>query len=130
MPRLTSVLILVIWIDSNPDLFQTAAERNDAVKHAYAAAKLLAQRADLMTFDLLLTARPVFEPAVVERLLALSDYEYTQTTHALAPGDVVIVEGSILDEDDVGAALAEPKPAFSTITASATVGCSSGAKAT
>lgn len=34
------------------------ADRPDAIKHAYACAKLLAQRNELMTFDLVLAARP------------------------------------------------------------------------
>ncbi len=48
-------------VDVRPLLL--CAERVDAVKHSYAAAKLLAQRAELMTFDLLLTAAPASKRA-------------------------------------------------------------------
>lgn len=52
-----------------------ASDRPEAVKHAYACCKLLSQRCSLMTFDLLLSARPRVArlAAIAERLASCAD---------------------------------------------------------
>jgi flagellar biosynthesis protein FlhG len=52
-----------------------AADQPDSIKHAYAAAKLLAQRCGLMTFDLLLAAPPQSTrvPGIVASLASCLD---------------------------------------------------------